>query len=1309
MLTLTSALLGASTAMEAAGTARSMLFASVPKFSPPPPSSPTLAPPPSPIELTCPADIDAEIMKIYRGGQYDACPAESFYYKHHPDVYDGYEGCVGENGLHPCGQDGFGGADGVTTYNKQFAYQNGQCVDTGYTMETMSYWIMWGHPMDKKELLKRTGLNPVISFPFVRGPYPSYGFSPNSDGDEADLWPVHQEWLYYLGWPEGDLDHYGAYPTEGAEQSMDLLYAAKALELASTSCTRRMYILAEAPAYGYDIAQAARWANTRSNEFYSGPECECFPDCNEPTLTIAPIVGHVVGDPFPEAVGGDGVTYAADSTETNSPWIETMVFPENPTGKVKTPLLTVERRVCDGVYVYPMYFGANNWTVPSDLIPDCSGWAYSITKVYSAAFRAGIVTYKKDQPAFATALGRMASRAASGANGIYSDMAWMGYIQFMQLAMNSGAVDSPSSWIGAYKTIQEEKWSALIDAQADCPFMRVTNPNAGAYSFWAAKEPAFGLDLYTFFWDSLGVEVPGYGYSFRGADPAAIYGEGLTTDDFVRMQLYRDVNVYLEVARRIGITCGDLDAAVPGFLSFNEWKAERESARRRRLNDKEMSHEEQFASVKAVAPRLTDDEAHRMAANRVRRNLLAQRVNTECAKDGFAQSCVMEVYGRNGNDTPVKQGGKQAYVARKKTVQRRKMTHQERIKLLSEHSVHPKRALFGTEIEATQTLSDYSLATLDACTMKEANGGQFEICPPESFYWEHHPSVFGGYTGCVGENLLIPCGQDGFGGLSGMVTYQKPIIWNPETQTCEDTGYTPQTQLYWIRSGHPMDKYELIKRTGLNPVIKFPFVRGPYPSYSWGDEHGADEADLWPVMKDFLVYLGAHTEAQLEEFNGYPTEGAEQSMDLLFAAKALEFALTSCTRHFYIFTEAPGYGYDFAQAATWANTQASNFYANETCTCWPNCNEPTIEFTQVGWFPGTPFPSAPGGDGENYVATSSNYNSPWIETLVMPENPSGAIKIAQLPTYKRVCDGVYVYPMYFGHRNWRVPINEMQDCSGWAYSITKVYSAAFRAGLVSYRLDQPNFADAMTRMASLAGSGANGQVSDMTWMGYIEFMRLVMASGPIDSPTSWIGAYVEIMKEKYGALTDATTNCPFMELTNPGGGAYSFWIAKPPMYGLDLVDYFWEGFGVSAFSYNWGFRGADPADYYGPGVTINDFTRMQLYRDINVYHEVARRMQLACSGSAAEGFLTFDEYVASKTARRARKLSDGAMSREEHIADVKAVAAHLTDKQAARIADMRLNRDRFSRRISTECAAENFASSCIMNIEAEEKPAFEAI
>ena len=80
-------------------------------------------------------------------------------------------------GVHPCAQDGFDGIAGALDLNKPIYYDeaSGACMNSGYTPETMSYWILWGSPMDANELIKRTGGEmPVISFPFDRAPYPSY-------------------------------------------------------------------------------------------------------------------------------------------------------------------------------------------------------------------------------------------------------------------------------------------------------------------------------------------------------------------------------------------------------------------------------------------------------------------------------------------------------------------------------------------------------------------------------------------------------------------------------------------------------------------------------------------------------------------------------------------------------------------------------------------------------------------------------------------------------------------------------------------------------------------------------------------------------------------------------------------------------------------------------------------------------------------------------------------------------------------------------------------------------------------------------
>jgi hypothetical protein len=50
----------------------------------------------------------------------------------------------------------------------------------------------------------------------------------------------------------------------------------------------------------------------------------------------------------------------------------------------------------------------------------------------------------------------------------------------------------------------------------------------------------------------------------------------------------------------------------------------------------------------------------------------------------------------------------------------------------------------------------YIDATSDEIVMQNSKSGDFEVCPPESLYWKHHPDVYGGYEGCVGEKGYYP-------------------------------------------------------------------------------------------------------------------------------------------------------------------------------------------------------------------------------------------------------------------------------------------------------------------------------------------------------------------------------------------------------------------------------------------------------------------------------------------------------------------------------------------------------------------------
>lgn len=74
----------------------------------------------------------------------------------------------------------------------------------------------------------------------------------------------------------------------------------------------------------------------------------------------------------------------------------------------------------------------------------------------------------------------------------------------------------------------------------------------------------------------------------------------------------------------------------------------------------------------------------------------------------------------------------------------------------------------------------------------------------------------------------------------------------------------------------------------LNPVVSFPFNRGPYPSYDQGvpiEDAIDDSSDARAMAKDLLVYIGAFSEAELDDYVITMTEGAEAGMTAIWAAK----------------------------------------------------------------------------------------------------------------------------------------------------------------------------------------------------------------------------------------------------------------------------------------------------------------------------------------------------------------------------------------------------------------------------------------
>merc|ERR1712071_492845 len=331
-----------------------------------------------------------------------------------------------------------------------------------------------------------------------------------------------------------------------------------------------------------------------------------------------------------------------------------MVYPENPTGAIKIPQLpNSNRRVCDGVYTWPMYFGFNDYVIPSESTPDCASWSFSITKIYSASVRAGFIMYKKEPAAHFNAVNSVVGKFYSMSNGLYSQWSWQGQMQIWDIIMSKPYSD-PTSWIGAYSELMKEKWEIVEDGFKDCPVVELTNKDFGVYGFFLYKEPYLGIQdsmLSSFFMDVLGVKTTTYYWGFRGSNPTTYYGDGVGVYDFSRFHLYRDITIYEEVARRAKIVCGDTSAHIGDFVSIDDWAMK--GRRSRRLNAEGELHDEEThrALMQDHLPHLTDRQLDVLVNNEV----LSHKIHTKvegCAPE-YTTTCIFDAVGTRFEDDPL--------------------------------------------------------------------------------------------------------------------------------------------------------------------------------------------------------------------------------------------------------------------------------------------------------------------------------------------------------------------------------------------------------------------------------------------------------------------------------------------------------------------------------------------------------------------------------------------------------------------------------------------------------------------------------
>jgi len=164
---------------------------------------------------------------------------------------------------------------------------------------------------------------------------------------------------------------------------------------------------------------------------------------------------------------------------------------------------------------------------------------------------------------------------------------------------------------------------------------------------FAAVQDGF---ISSFFNDVLGIRTTTYNFGFRGAPAESIiafYGDGYTQYDFTRLQLYRDVSIYKEVARRAKIVCADLDASIGDFISINDWANSAEAARRRRLEGF-ADREDRKRHLSEVLPKLSERQLEVLTKNHEDREAIDDRV-AECAPD-FNMNCLFNKVGTRFSD-----------------------------------------------------------------------------------------------------------------------------------------------------------------------------------------------------------------------------------------------------------------------------------------------------------------------------------------------------------------------------------------------------------------------------------------------------------------------------------------------------------------------------------------------------------------------------------------------------------------------------------------------------------------------------------
>lgn len=124
-------------------------------------------------------------------------------------------------------------------------------------------------------------------------------------------------------------------------------------------------------------------------------------------------------------------------------------------------------------------------------------------------------------------------------------------------------------------------------------------------------------------------------------------GANYTVNDFIRLQLYRDVSVYEEVGRRAKIVCADMDASIGDFVSVNQWAASASTTARRRTQSY-VDKEDRKRHLMEVIPDLSERQLEYLASSHETQDKMSLQYMS-CAP-GYTTSCLFQKVGARFTD-----------------------------------------------------------------------------------------------------------------------------------------------------------------------------------------------------------------------------------------------------------------------------------------------------------------------------------------------------------------------------------------------------------------------------------------------------------------------------------------------------------------------------------------------------------------------------------------------------------------------------------------------------------------------------------